>query len=377
MGRKPQYPESDLTDAWRIAFKAGVRKGNIRNQQKKTTQVMRRAMLTVALDLQDLGVEDPASLDEQSWIDLAAAYRTGSQRTEQPLEENTIRKRKEALTQMLSGMNMTEHLEFLREWKPKVVEKDVRWWTREQMEAMNKRAIHMLRNGEKPARAIAHLLHFQIAPRRDDTASFKWEWINLDEAMIRFRASKNGKICQVRIEPRLIPLLRAYKASIAHVEGGDVYVFPSSAAGTSGTTKTERLHVTDKSIAKWLAYVRDSTPLDIPTYSSHSYRHSLAMRYLNTNGRLEDVASILGDKASTIESHYSEYVYTKASDDAWRRAHTHATKVGSEGTVQPEWLMRPVGFTSHHPYDFDMSRTAGSHPWMGTDAPGFEPGSSA
>ena len=101
------------------------------------------------------------------------------------------------------------------------------------------------------------------------------------------------------------------------------------------------------------------------------------MRYLNTNGRLEDVAAILGDKASTIESHYSEYVYTKASDDAWRRAHTHATKVGSEGTVQPEWLMRPVGFTSPHPYDFDMSRTAGSHPWMGTDAPGFEPGSSA
>ena len=78
MGRKLQYPESDLTDAWRIAFEAGVRKGNIRNQQKKTTQVMRRAMLTVALDLQDLGIEDPASLDEQSWIDIAAAYRTGS-----------------------------------------------------------------------------------------------------------------------------------------------------------------------------------------------------------------------------------------------------------------------------------------------------------
>ena len=134
--------------------------------------------------------------------------------------------------------------------------------------------------------------------------------------MIRFPAHKNRKRCQTRIEPRLIPFFERYKDIVSKCKDGDVYLFPKSRAQKSGTEKKNKLHITDATIAKWLAYVRDKTSeecnLDIRKFPRHSYCHSIAMRYLNSGCQYEDVAGVLGDTIATIEKHYSELIFTPA-----------------------------------------------------------------
>jgi len=136
-------------------------------------------------------------------------------------------------------------------------------------------------------------------------------------------------------------------------------------------------HVSDKSVSSWLARVRnESSPFygdTIRPYSSHTYRHSLAMRFLNTGATFEDVARILGDTVATIEAHYSELGFTPSFRKAWETAHARSKMQMTEGTAQPEWLdrFRMVRTPNHH--------RAGVHASWGTDSRlladlrGFEP----
>ena len=71
------------------------------------------------------------------------------------------------------------------------------------------------------------------------------------------------------------------------------------------------------------------------------------MRYLNSGCQYEDVAGVLGDTIATIEKHYSELIFTPAREAAWRKAHCFATKISSEGTAQPEFILRDGGFRTH------------------------------
>ena len=96
-------------------------------------------------------------------------------------------------------------------------------------------------------------------------------------------------------------------------EGHDTtYLFPETIAGHSGTTKEILPHISDKTVYEWLIKVRNgAAPYykgGIRKYSSHSYRHTLAMRFLNSGSTYEDVSRILGDTVATIEEHYSELV---------------------------------------------------------------------
>ena len=49
------------------------------------------------------------------------------------------------------------------------------------------------------------------------------------------------------------------------------------------------------------------------------YRHSLAMRFLDSGATYEDVARILGDTVATIETHYSELGFTPYSEKHGRQ----------------------------------------------------------
>jgi hypothetical protein len=106
-------------------------------------------------------------------------------------------------------------------------------------------------------------------------------------------------------------------------------------------------HISDKTIRKWLAKVRDSTILFDGTkpqeLSSHCYRHSLAMRYLRSDNKFENIAMILGDEIATIEKHYAELAPNKAQEMAFHRAFKKSNVISSEGTAQPEWLNRRRG----------------------------------
>ena len=102
-------------------------------------------------------------------------------------------------------------------------------------------------------------------------------------------------------------------------------------------------------------------------------RHSIAMGYLNSGCQYEDVAGVLGDTIATIEKHYSELIFTPAREAAWRKAHCFATKISSEGTAQPAFLMRDGGFRMH-PSNFRTASNSGVvDSSRVVDAVGFEP----
>jgi len=299
----------------------------------------------VALDLMDRGVQSPDSVDQRIWIDLVDAYRNGQSRSGKPLSEDSIRKRKEALVQMLRAGKLTDQLEVVARWKPRKVTRKIEYWSMEELQRMNMTAMKMIQSNDTPERAVAHLIHFSIAPRREDTARFEWSWIDLDHGMIQFNASKNQNTCSNRIEPRFLPFLRSYRDLTVQHNGGDVYVFPSSMFGRSGTTKGHHPHISGKTIALWLRDVQERTVPGVQPLSSHSYRHSLAMLNLEMENPPYVISRILGDSFATIEKHYMELVFTKASNAAWERVHSsHGTKTGPEGTVQPSFIQREIGF---------------------------------
>jgi len=377
MAGKQLYFETELNNDWKRGCDAAIKVGRLRNHRKGTTERNDKKLpLWISCDLMEQGVIRPEDITDDNWLDLIERYRHGQTRSGKILKEISIKKRREGLIQILKGLHLDEILHFVNLWQPKKEEDIIRWWSNEEMEAMTQTALQYISKGKFEERAIAHLLHFSIAPRRSDSALFLWKNIDLVEGMITFPASKNRKRCQNRIEPRFIEFLSDYKKLISTSKGGDVYVFPSSRAQISGTTKDPKDYISAKSIAKWLAFIRNSTTLrngdKIRPYPPHSYRHSLAMRYLNTGSRYEDVSGILGDTVATIERYYSTLIYTEASEDAFRRAHPNSHKEPAIATAQPEWMMREVGFRTPN-INSAVRRNRGSDSTRVVDAGGFEP----
>ncbi len=344
-----RYFENELTDEWREGREAAIKVGRLRNHRSSTTERNDMKLpLWVALDFQEQGVMSPQEITEDEWLRLVERYRHGRTRGGRALAETSIKKRREGLIQILTGLHLGAILEFVTLWRPMKQEEVISWWRDEEMEAMNQTALRVFEEGVHPERAIAHLLHYTIGPRRSDSAFFRWDCIDLRERMIRFPASKNRKRCQNRIEERFIPVFERYHEILTEFEGGRTFIFPKSRAQKSGTDKAESSCVTGKTVANWLAWIRDQTVLPdgspISPYPSHSYRHSLAMRYLNSGSRYEDISIVLGDTVATIERHYAELVFGPASERAFARAHPKSRKEKAVGTAQPEWMTRDVGF---------------------------------
>ena len=374
---KKVYYSNELSRPWQTAWKAGKQESELRNHRGGTSGKIANAMLWVCLDFQDQGIQSIDEISPDNWLTLVERYRMGLTRSKNVISEMSIKKRKEALMLMLKALKLHSIVDFVEKWKPGEDENIIRWWTNEEMEAMNQTAIKMFNEGDRIERAIAHFLHYTIGPRRSDSALFTWERIDLDEGMIRFPAHKNRKRCQTKIEPRLIPFFERYKDIVSKHKDGDVYLFPKSRAQKSGTEKKNKLHITDATIANWLAYIRDKTSeegnIEIRKFPCHSYRHSIAMRYLNSGCQYEDVAGVLGDTIATIEKHYSELIFTPAREEAWRKAHCFATKISSEGTAQPAFLLRDGGFRTHSGHFRAVSHSGVVDSSRVVDAGGFEP----
>ena len=244
----------------------------------------------------------------------------------------------------LEGLGMKEHLKVVRIWQPKKEDASIRYWSEDEFESMNRTAFDRIQNSSKPERGIIHLLMSTIAPRRSDAAEFKWESIDFNQRLITFKAKKNGAICTSMIQESFIPVLMDYKEEVSKSVGGDVYLFPSSRAQSSGTVKTYREHVSDKTIVSWLkdisrnSFLRDGTP--VQNLSAHCYRHTLAMRYVGKGEPIQRVCTILGDTIATIETHYSERVFTAEDKMAFHRVNKNSRRESSEETSQPDFLTR-------------------------------------
>ena len=106
------------------------------------------------------------------------------------------------MVQILKATKLSDTLHFVEMWKETKEAKEITYWNLEEMEAMNQCCPQLAREAKTLKFAVAHLLHYHIAPRRQDSAKFKWEYIDLNEGTIQFFASKNGKRCVSFIEPR-------------------------------------------------------------------------------------------------------------------------------------------------------------------------------
>ena len=215
---------------------------------------------------------------------------------------------------------------------------------------MDDRALLMFQEEELRPRAMAHIIHSMMAPRISDVAAFRWDYFDFQTMTIQFRAKKNKKRCFQYIQPNLVQTIQQYQSWVSQFTDGDVYLFPTSILNASGTTKHDNLHATDKTIRKWLKQVRDSTTVNggpVQALSSHSYRRSLAMRYLASGSTFENIAMVLGDEIGTLEKHYAELVPNDSQRLAFEKAFRKSAWISSEGTAQPEWLKRPRGSNSN------------------------------
>ena len=367
MARKT-YDEDELAPKWKEARQKALLRSKAKNNSDGSYNNIKRNSVYLAVDFQSLGVMGPDEITTETfslWID---GMRNGNFRTK-ALASGTIKKRVETLRAILQASHLNEVLEFVGLWKPDREYKKITYWSIEELEAMNECAIKMFEDEMLRNRAMAHLIHSMMAPRISDSSSFKWEYIDLESKIMRFLAQKNTKPCWQFIEERFLPFLIRYKEWVSQFDGGEEYLFPASILHKSGTTRKKIPHATTKTITKWLKQVRDSTYVDgnpVQSLSSHSYRHSLAMRYLSKGAKFENIAMVLGDEIATIEKHYSELIPSKSQKVAFDRAFELSNTISSEETIQPKWLKRQRGLNSNQQnrcstaYDgFELERGGG------------------
>ena len=340
---------NQLTPAWRQAREEAIQRCQAKNNSDGTLANARRNTIYVALEFERLGINGPEDICQEDFVSWTKGLKEGTLGTKQ-LGPMTIKKRVETLRAILQACKLSEQLDFVDLWKPEKEVKEITYWTVEELDAMDDRALLMFQEEELRPRAMAHIIHSMMAPRISDVAAFRWDYFDFQTMTIQFRAKKNKKRCFQYIQPNLVQTIQQYQSWVSRFTDGDVYLFPTSILNASGTTKHDNLHATDKTIRKWLKQVRDSTTVNggpVQPLSSHSYRRSLAMRYLASGSTFENIAMVLGDEIGTLEKHYAELVPNDSQRLAFEKAFRKSAWISSEGTAQPEWLKRPRGSNSN------------------------------
>ena len=336
--------DETLSDRWNTARYETITRGRAKNNSQGTLDNLRRNTVDRGREFQEIGVYDPAEITKESFTQWIENLK------QKPLSNSTIKKRVTTLKGILEANKLQEPEEFVSLWKAEKEVKEIRYWTIEELEAMNTTAISLFQNDKMKPRAMSHLIFSMMAPRISDVAKFRWDYFDFNKKQICFRATKNRKNCYQYMEERFIPLIKQYQSWIGNFAGGKEFLFPQSIIHSSGTTKRELDCVTDKTVRKWLKEIRDVSFVNnepVQKLPSHSFRHSLSMRYLNAGGSFENVALVLGDDIGTLEAHYAELIPNKSQRIAFERAHKMATAVSSEGTAQPDFLLRRRGSNSN------------------------------
>jgi len=336
--------DENLSEKWNAARYETITRGRAKNNGQGTLDNLRRNTVYIGCEFQEMNVFDPADITKESFAQWIVNLK------EKPLGNSTIKKRVTTLKSILVANKLQEQIEFVSLWKSEKEIKEIRYWSIDELEAMNKTATNLFQDDKMKPRAIAHLIHSMMAPRISDVAKFRWDNFDFKKNQICFRATKNRKNCYQFLEERFIPIIRQYQSWVGNFDGGKEYLFPQSIIHRSGTTKRKLDCVTDKSIRKWLKEIRDVSFVNnepVQKLPSHSFRHSLAMRYLDVGSTFENIALVLGDDIATLQEHYAELIPNKSQRIAFERAHKMATAVSSEGTAQPDFLLRRRGSNSN------------------------------
>ena len=118
----------------------------------------------MACDFMDMGVMSAEAIKDTDWLELVERYRAGQTRSGNLHTEGSIRKRKEALVQILKANKLRDALHFVDMWKENKENKEVNHWNIEEVEAMNQHALALARDPTTLKFAVVHLLHYHIAP---------------------------------------------------------------------------------------------------------------------------------------------------------------------------------------------------------------------
>ena len=342
---KKSFFENELNSAWHEAREKGIEYGIALGHKEGTQGNDRKGMLYVACEMQDIGCMDPSDIDVSVFNRWREYTMSDGNRRGKAISDTSFKKRKEALIVLLKALDLVGPLKVVQQHRSDIRAKEIQYWSREELEAMTRRAMEVFRNEPKRrSRAIAHIIHVIAPPRREDTASIRWDYFDLKRRRLLFPAKKNGQQPGNVIQERFIPILSAWKEITSEDEGGDVYLFPSSRAQKSGSTKKRMPHISGKTIVQYLTYIRETTSIsdnNTPqSLSSQKYRHTFAMHALESGCTLEFVAKVLGDSIQTVERYYSRFLLNNAHEREFDKMYGGNARVDSEGSSQPAWLSR-------------------------------------
>ena len=348
MGGKKRFFEHELNDTWRIAREKGMEYAQARGHSPGSLHNDQKDMLYVACEMQDIGCEDPTDIDQTVFNKWRSLAMSDNNRSGKAITEKGFKKRKEALILLLKANRLDEPLRIVQMHKSKITHDELKFWSEEELEAMTERSLIVFEiEPEKRAAAIAHILHIICPPRREDTASMRWDWIDIEAQEMLFPAKKNGRQPGNFIEARFIPALSRWKEITSEFEAGEQFVFPASMAQLSGSTKVQRAHITGKTISKHLEYIRSTTTLQDGSQpqklSSHKYRHSFAMKALNDQCEPSFITKVLGDTMATVEQFYSRFHLNQAHRAEFEKmTRKQNLRMSSAGTAQPAGLKRHI-----------------------------------
>ena len=196
---KKTYYESALSKEWLNSRHEALTRSKAKNNSKGSYDNIKRNSVYLANEFQLIGVNSPDGITKEKFSDWVDGLREGTFPCKE-LGAGTIKKRVETLRAILQANKLVDQLDFVQLWKPDKQVKNIKYWSVEEIEAMNDIAIKTFQNGKYMGRAVVHILHNIIAPRIDDSTSFKWEFIDFNERLIRFPATKNKNMCSQYIE---------------------------------------------------------------------------------------------------------------------------------------------------------------------------------
>ncbi len=342
---KKLFFKDELNETWRNAREKGIENAKGRGHKPSSLHNDKKDMLYAASEMQDIGCMDPANIDQAVFNRWREYTMSDANRSKKAITESGFKKRKEALILLLEANDLNGPLKVVRMHRSDIRQTEFVYWSPLELDAMSERAIEVFETeSKKRVSAIAHIIHIVCPPRRNDTASIKWDYFDLDQRILLFPAKKNGKQPGNLIEERFVPILREWKEETSNFDEGGEYLFPSSMAHRSGTTKKKRAHITGKMISEYLNYIQTTTHLpdgsQPKTLSSQKYRRSFAMRALNEGCSLEYVAKVLGDSVETVEKYYCRYIINQAHRREFEKMNRRNTRISSEGSAQPKWMSR-------------------------------------
>ena len=339
------YCEEELNEEWKEAREKAIERGMALGHSKGSQRNDRMLSLYVACEFQDLGVLRPEDITQELFLEWKDHVMSDLNRSGKGITENGFKKRKEAFLLIMRANKLQDQTEIGEMHKQRIGPSEFSFWDDETLEQMTVRAMEIFDNEpKKRAAAIAHMIHSDCPPRREDTARMRWSYFDFKDGKLLFPARKNGERPGNFIDERFIPYFRRWKEETSRYPDGDDLVFPSSMAQRSGTKASGSKRVTGKTVAKWLAYVRDTTtlangerPLEL---SSQKYRHSFCMKAFAQGCTPRFVSKVLGDSYSTIERYYSRYMLDEQHRKESERMRRKSSRITSEGTVQPPRLFR-------------------------------------